>query len=60
MIRYEKGKNMNQWRIYQDAHAEWRWWKLDGEGNIIQASESGFVTREDCENDAMIHGYIAD
>lgn len=48
---------MNEWRIYQDAHGEWRWWKFDADGNIVQASESGFASREDCENDAVIYGY---
>lgn len=51
---------MNKWRIYQDAHGQWRWWKLDSEENIIQASELGFTSREDCENDAIIYGYSID
>jgi len=48
---------MENWRIYQDAHGEWRWWKLDFQGNIIQASELGFDSQEQCENNAVIHGY---
>ncbi len=49
---------MENWRIYQDAHGEWRWWKLDADGNIIQACELGFDTRQECENNAVIHGYV--
>ncbi len=54
----KKGKSMESWRIYQDAHGEWRWWKLDKDGNIIQACELGFDTKEQCENNAVIHGYV--
>ncbi len=49
---------MEKWRIYQDAHGEWRWWKLDAEDNIIQACELGFDTKQECENNAVIHGYV--
>ena len=49
---------MENWRIYQDAHGEWRWWKLDEGGNIIHACELGFDTKEQCENNAAIHGYV--
>ena len=53
------GKSMNNWRIYQDAHGEWRWWKLDAEGNIIQACEFGFASRKECEKNAADYGYTA-
>lgn len=58
LLKSKKGKSMENWRIYQDAHGEWRWWRLDMQGNIIQASELGFENKEQCENNAAIHGYM--
>ena len=51
---------MEKWRIYQDAHGKWRWWRMDEHDNIVQACEEGFDSREACENDAVIYGYPAE
>lgn len=47
------------WKIYQDAHGDWRWWKLDDKEDIIEASEHGFATQQACEENATIYGYQA-
>jgi len=52
-----KGRNVEKLRIYQDAHGEWRWWALDGQGNIIKASETGFTSRQACKSNAAASGH---
>jgi hypothetical protein len=45
------------WRFYQGFHHEWRWYRLNSEGDIIAASDLGFAELAGCMSNAERAGF---
>ena len=45
------------WDFYKDAAGEWRWRRTASNGRIVGASTQGYVSRQECVENARRHGY---
>jgi hypothetical protein len=45
------------WDIYQNFQNLWRWRRIDAMGRLVASSSKGFPTRDECVEDARLHGY---
>ena len=48
---------MAAWRFYQGLRAEWRWYRLDGAGNVVAESDKGFEELRGCMANAETAGF---
>ena len=48
---------MASWRFFQGLRSEWRWYRLDGEGNVVAESDQGFSELPGCMANAEIAGF---
>lgn len=48
---------MDKWEFYKDSHNEWRWRRTAINGRIVGASTQGYVSKQDCIDNAVRNGY---
>lgn len=48
---------MARWRFFQGLKAEWRWYQLGANGNVIAASDQGFRELPACMANAERAGF---
>ena len=48
---------MATWRFYQGLRGEWRWYELDGVGDVMAASDQSFEELPACMENAASVGF---
>lgn len=51
-----RASNGDTWEIYRDKANEWRWRRTASNGEIVGASNEGYVNKSDCIANAQRHG----
>ncbi len=50
----------DSWEFYIDNTSHYRWRLINCYGRIIRMAINGFLNREDCLEDARLHGFTGD
>ena len=51
---------MAAWRFYQGVRAEWRWYRLDDGGTVVDQSDKGFEELRGCMANAEAAGFTGE
>ena len=47
-----------EWVLFQDMQGLWQWTRYDSSHLVVDESQEGFESLEECERDARRHGFV--
>lgn len=50
----------HRWDFFQDPDGQWRWQKLDRDGNLVALSPESFHYAIECVHSAEVGGFVID